>query len=227
MDELHESPPTLTRQAVRELDRVAMNQLGMSGLVLMENAGRGVVDCLRGQGDLNRVVIVCGKGNNAGDGFVIARHLDLVGVVVEVVLCCNPDELQGDALANYQLLPHTRATVVKELDACLFDNLRSCDWVLDALLGTGAKGAPRPPFRRAIELMNACRARKLAVDISSGLDADTGVSSHVTFRADLTCTFAAAKPGLLVAESQSFVGDLQIVDIGVPSRLLARFRIGD
>ena len=199
MDDIKGKPPVLTRDEVRQLDRAAIDQLGMSGLVLMENAGRGAADTLCRLGALKRVVIVCGKGNNAGDGFVIARHLDLQGISVQVVLCCDASELRGDALANFRLLPHTRAEVVSMLEIDRLDSLQPSDWVVDALLGTGATGEPRPPFDRAIKAMNGCEARKLAIDISSGLDADTGLPSKVTFRANYTSTFVAAKPGLLTS----------------------------
>src|SRR5437773_11086256 len=102
----------LSRSEVREVDRRAIDELGMSGLVLMENAGRGCVDVLCRVGCRGPVVVVCGKGNNAGDGFVIARHLDLRGVRVKVLLLGPPDELRGDAAANYTIMQRSGLQIV-------------------------------------------------------------------------------------------------------------------
>ena len=200
-----EKPLRLLRcDQVRQLDRVAIDELGMSGLVLMENAGRGVVDVLCRQASAGRAVICCGRGNNAGDGFVIARHLELRGWQVEVVCWISPAQLEGDARANYQLLQHTDVPLLLAddalgRDACagFCDRYRQVDWVVDALLGTGSRGAPRPPLDGAIRAMNQLPARRLAVDLPSGLDADQGHPSDPTLRADVTCTFVAAKPGLV------------------------------
>src|SRR5213593_2836501 len=132
----------LTRDQVRELDRRAIEEYGMSGLVLMENAGRGCVDMLCELGCKGPVVVVCGKGNNAGDGFVIARHLDLRGVRVKVLLLGPPDELQGDAAANYTIMQRSGLQIValsRQFSVTVIDSeLAGFEWIVDALLGTGA-----------------------------------------------------------------------------------------
>ena len=218
--------PILTCEQVRQVDRLAIDELGMSGLVLMENAGRGIVELLMREQATGRALICCGRGNNAGDGFVIARHLDLRGWQVEVLCWVDPERLEGDARANYSLLQSTDVVVqiATGSEAMEFPAQdESVDWVIDALLGTGARGAPRPPLDRAIHAMNRLRARRLAVDLPSGLDADAGQPTDPTFRADWTCTFVAAKPGLLTAQAAPFVGQLHVIDIGVPRRLLQRF----
>jgi len=215
---------TLTCQQVRQVDRRAVDQYGMSSLVLMENAGRGVADQLVGLGIEGSVVIVCGKGNNAGDGFVIARHLDLRGYRVEVVITSDPAQLQGDAMHNFRILQRTDTpmAIVREPippnDALAV--LSSADWVVDALLGTGARGEPRPPLDAVIDRLNACGARKLAVDVPSGLDCDTGQATRHTLRADHTCTFVAAKPGFFAPGADQFTGQIHVLDIGVPRRVV-------
>lgn len=221
------TPLCLSRQQVREVDRRAIGEYGMSGLVLMENAGRGCVDQLCALGIAGAVVVCAGKGNNAGDGFVIARHLDLRGYQARVLLFGRPEELQGDAAANYQIL--CRCDVpVRVLptvdDTTLQAELAEAAWIVDALLGTGSRGEPRPPLDRVIELLNAHPARKLAVDLPSGLDCDTGQPARHTFRADHTCTFVAAKPGFAVPAAAAYVGQVHILDIGVPRRLLAELQ---
>jgi len=218
--------PILTRQQVRRLDELAMTEYGMSGLVLMENAGRGTTDVLRGLDIAGPVVICCGRGNNAGDGFVIARHLELRGHQARVLLWADPDELTGDAAANFRILQKTDVPI--DVFAGRHDpdrlqvHLADAAWIVDALLGTGARGEPRAPFDAVIDQINAAAAPKLAVDLPSGLDCDTGRPASQTVRAAHTCTFAAAKPGLILPEAKPYVGQLHLIDIGTPRSLLER-----
>jgi NAD(P)H-hydrate epimerase len=227
----------LTRKQVREVDRRAIADYGMSGLVLMENAGRGVADWLfrlsakaTSEADgkptfpSGPVAIVCGKGNNGGDGFVIARHLDTFGMRVRIVLLFNPNELSGDAAVNYSIIEKTGLaieTFSDPLDVAKFDAaLAGSVWLVDAMLGTGATGEPKSPYAEAIDRMNDSGIPILSVDLPSGLDCDTGVASKNTIRASYTCTFVAGKPGLFVQSANEFVGTVLVVDIGVPRRLL-------
>ncbi len=220
----------LTRQQVREVDRRAIEEYGMSGLVLMENAGRGCADVLMRLGVSGPVVICCGRGNNAGDGFVIARHLDLRGVAAKVLLWSDPADLSGDAAANYRILSKTDVQIVllgQQHDAeRLTAEIAAADWIVDALLGTGARGEPRPPLDAVIDQLNSSPAKKLAVDLPSGLDCDTGQPAVHTFRADHTCTFVAAKPGLLAEAAQPFVGRIHVLDIGAPRKLVTEVASG-
>jgi NAD(P)H-hydrate epimerase len=166
-------------------------------------------------------VILCGKGNNAGDGFVIARHLVIRGHVAKVLLLFPPSELAGDAATNFAILEKTNVPIVEiESPGALVPHARGVDWIIDAMLGTGARGEPRPPFDTAIEWMNAQPARKLAVDVPSGLDCDTGEPAGHTVRADHTCTFAAMKIGFTKSAAKEFTGTVHVCDIGVPPRLL-------
>jgi NAD(P)H-hydrate epimerase len=196
----------------------------MSGLVLMENAGRGCVDRLCELGIHGPVVVCCGRGNNAGDGFVIARHLEIRGYSARVLLWSEADDLAGDAAENYRILVKTDVPIVtlagRHDPARLVDQLRGCDWIVDALLGTGARGDPRPPLDEVIEHLNAAPAKRLAVDLPSGLDCDTGQASRTTFRADHTCTFVASKPGLQTKEALPYVGRVHVLDIGAPRQII-------
>lgn len=217
-------PEVLTRQQVRAVDRRAVDEYGMSSLVLMENAGRGCVDVLERLGVSGPVVICCGKGNNGGDGFVIARHLELRGRAARVVLCCKAESLTGDALVNYNILVKSGADVVEHGETfnkpLLRKALADAEWIVDALLGTGARGEPRPPYGDVIHVLNETPAKKLAVDVPSGLDCDTGRPASVALRADHTCTFVAAKPGFSTEEAKKLVGELHVLDIGAPRRLV-------
>ena len=209
----------LTRAQVRRVDQIAIHDWGIPGLVLMENAGRGVADVLCELGINGKVAIICAKGNNGGDGFVVARHLNIRGADVEVVLCCEASELQGDAAATFAWLRRCDVPVLSSADAATAERLRGAEWIVDALLGTGARGAPRSPMDGIVRAMNASAARKLAVDLPTGLDCDTGEASDPTFVADHTCTFVAEKVGMTAAAAK-YLGTVHCLDIGVPKELI-------
>lgn len=216
--------PTLNRRQSQEVDRRAVAEYGMSSLVLMENAGRGLADKLLQFGMRGPVVICCGRGNNGGDGFVLARHLDLRHAAVRVCLWCDPANLEGDAAANFRILEKTEVPI--EVFGSPHDEtqlgtiLHKAGWIVDALLGTGAHGDPRPPLDLVIDQLNAHKAPKMAVDLPSGLDCDTGVVSPHTIRARHTCTFVAPKPGFLAPGADEFTGDVHVLDIGAPRKLV-------
>jgi NAD(P)H-hydrate epimerase len=215
---------TLNRQQSQEVDRRAVAEFGMSSLVLMENAGRGLADKLHELGVRGPVAICCGRGNNGGDGFVLARHLDLRGVKVRVALWADPADLRGDAAVNYSILSHCDVPIEVFGDnydeGQLLRTLSGAEWIVDALLGTGSRGEPRPPLDRVIDQLNAHPAAKLAVDLPSGLDCDSGVAAAHTIRAAHTCTFVAEKPGFLVPSAHAFTGEVHVLDIGAPRKLI-------
>ncbi|HEX6960332.1 MAG TPA: NAD(P)H-hydrate epimerase [Lacipirellula sp.] len=220
-----ESPPVLTREQVRRVDAIAVERYGMSGLVLMENAGRGVVDVLLEIDPApGPVAILCGKGNNAGDGFVMARHLQLRGVAAKVVLLFPPAELAGDARVNYEILVRSELPIIDLSASVTADSLHrhagGAAWLVDAMLGTGATGEPREPLATAIHWMNGHPGRRLAVDLPSGLDCDTGAAASATICADVTCTFVALKAGYLQPQARPHLGDVHVVSIGVPERVV-------
>jgi NAD(P)H-hydrate epimerase len=223
-------PLVLTRAQSRRVDQLAVDEYGFSGLVLMENAGRGVADVLCRLGIADPVAICCGRGNNAGDGFVIARHLDLRGYPVRVLLWAEPEELTGDAAVNFKILRKTEVPIEvfgagaatghdrARLAKCLEDTA----WIVDALLGTGARGAPRPPLDLVIDQLNAAAAPKLAVDVPSGLDCDTGLPAVHAIHAVATCTFVATKVGFSRPEAAACLGQVHVLDIGVSTKLIER-----
>lgn len=225
---MSEPPLVLNRAETREIDRRAVEEFGMSSLVLMENAGRGVADKLCQLGARGPVVICCGKGNNGGDGFVLARHLDLRGIDARVLLWAKPGDLTGDAAANFQII--AKAGLAMDLfgnrhDAGRFEEqLGGAEWIVDALLGTGARGEPRPPLDEVIEQINTAAAEKLAIDLPSGFDCDTGQAAAHTVRARHTCTFVALKPGFLAPGAAAYTGEIHVLDIGAPRKLLQSYR---
>lgn len=218
----------LSRQAVREIDRRAIEEYGLPGVVLMENAGRGAADYIYSHANrlkARRVAIVCGGGNNGGDGFVIARHLANRGINVETFLAADPAKLSPDAAVNHGVCAKigiAERPLVSEADlAANLPRLGDFPIVVDALLGTGFRGAVRPPIDRIIRAINELDAAEvIAVDVPSGLDCDSGLPADPTIRAHATVTFVAPKLGFSQSSAALFVGRQYIVDIGVPAALI-------
>jgi NAD(P)H-hydrate epimerase len=215
----------LTRNQVRSIDRRAIEEFGVPGIVLMENAGRGAAEVLLSLGVSGPVTICCGKGNNGGDGFVIARHLDNRLVPVEVLLFARPADLTGDAAIAYRIIACSRIPITcfpgdfwEEND--LAARFARSAWLVDALFGTGLSGPVRPPFDRLIALMNSSGVPVLAVDIPSGRDCDTGRPLGETVRATCTVTFVAAKQGFADPAAKPWIGQVHVVDIGAPRILI-------
>ena len=215
--------PALTRDESRQVDRRASEVYGISGLVLMENAGRGVVDRLETLGIRGTVVICCGRGNNGGDGFVIARHLEIRGYPARVLLWADPEDLAGDAAVNFKILQKSGAPIhvfgQGSVPETLEKHLAGAGWIVDALLGTGARGEPRPPIDQAIDRLNASGVPILAVDVPSGLDCESGEPASHTIRAAHTCTFVALKTGFAAEAAQPWLGEVHVLDIGAPWRI--------
>ena len=215
----------LSRDEARELDRRATEDFAVPGVVLMENAGRGMAGLLLSLGVRGPVVVACGKGNNGGDGLVIARHLDIAGISVHVVLFDDSENATGDAAINNIIVARTRIPRTI-LAGASFDEgrlvgiLRDADWVVDALFGSGLRGPVRPPYDRVIGAINASGASVFAVDIPSGLDADTGAATGPTVRATHTATVVAPKKGFALPGAEAWLGRVHIVGMGAPRELL-------
>jgi NAD(P)H-hydrate epimerase len=211
---------TISREQAQQLDRRAVEDYGMVSVMLMENAGRGVADQLCKLGIVGTVAICCGRGNNGGDGLVIARHLDLRRQPVRVLFFCDPAELRGDAAINLRVLRQSEVPIRRANPADIKQELAGSAWVVDALLGTGARGEPRPPLDEVIDRINRQGVPVLSVDLPSGLDCDTGQPARHTIRAAHTCTFVAHKPGFLTPGAEQYTGAVHVIDIGAPRKLV-------
>ncbi len=215
----------LNGDQMREADRRTIEEVGIPGLVLMENAGRAIADLaqelLSGKA-APRVAVFAGKGNNAGDGFVAARHLANKHVDVVIVCVGNPNRLSGDARTNFQICQKLDLPVEVIHDEAALDTITAepFDLVIDALLGTGLSGPPRGLVRSAIQRINDMPCPILAVDVPSGLMASSADVPGEAVAADYTLTMAAPKFCHMVFPARNYVGKLKVVDIGIPIQVL-------
>ena len=237
-------PPTadpLTVARSRAVDRVCLEEYGLPGAVLMENAARGCAELLLNlsDGDPDPVAVLCGTGNNGGDGFALARHLTIAGAEVHLFApFAEPppgDDDSGEAAMNARVarrmgLPWLNwavdpAAAADDLAALVFDG----GWVVDALLGTGPTGPPRSPTDEAVFAVNAARsggAKVLSVDVPTGFDADAGrpFAADRCVRADHTATFVAPKVGFAAPGADAWTGAVHVVGIGAPPAAIAAAR---
>lgn len=209
--------PIVTREQSRELDRSLIEDSGIPSLVLMENAGRGAVDVLlRRFEHVTKLVVVCGVGNNGGDGFVVARRWLTMGYPCTVCLTGRAERLSGDARAQYLAYVGVGGKVVTT-DAAAFDQaLGECDVIVDAIFGTGLSRPVQGVEADVVERINASAKRVLSLDLPSGLDANTGNVLGTCVRADVTVTFGCGKRGCFTFGATPYVGDVEVVDIGAP-----------
>jgi NAD(P)H-hydrate epimerase len=219
---------SLTRAEVRDVDRRAIEDFGLPGIVLMENAGRNAAALLHDLAPGAAIAIVCGRGNNAGDGFVMARHLELAGHAVRLLMAADSARLTGDAATNHRVAVAAGMPIVsmEPASAAAWDEaLSDARWIVDALLGTGATGPARGATATAIAAIERVRAaggaRVFAVDLPSGLDCDSGEPLGPCVRADVTATFVARKIGFDRPAAAGHTGVVHVLDIGAPRRLLA------
>ena len=218
----------VTAAVMREMDRTAIEGRGIAGADLMENAGAGAAAVILEHFDVEDgrlVVVLCGKGNNGGDGFVIARHLKQAGATpVALLLGARIDEVRGDAAGAMHAWSEAGGETRAVTDSGALRTARpliaEADLLVDAMLGTGAIGAPRGLLEDAVDTVNAVDVPVVAVDIPSGLDADTGAVPGACVIAALTATLALPKRGLYLYPGREFVGHLAVVDIGIPEEIL-------
>jgi ADP-dependent NAD(P)H-hydrate dehydratase / NAD(P)H-hydrate epimerase len=224
--------PILSRAQMRAYDRYAIETCHVPGVVLMENAGRGAADVaarVLASGLVGaRVVVVCGAGNNGGDGFVVARHLWSRGADVRVFLAGSPERVFGDARINHDAYLDLggQVTIVRPTEGMLLAELEAAlglaDLVVDALFGTGLDRQISGPMAEIIAAINHAPGRRLALDIPSGLDADSGAPLGACVEAHDTVCFGHLKVGLLTPQGARFAGRVHVCDLGVPDVILEK-----
>lgn len=218
-------PEAVTSGEMKRIDRLAIEQYLIPGLILMEHAGKAVADVLcREYPGAKKILVLCGKGNNGGDGFVAARHLVNRGLEVLVWLCADPGALNPDPRSHFRIL-EKMGIPVREIgsgkgEIPWGEMASSADVVVDALFGIGIRSDLSGFFRDLVNGTNRSGKKILAVDIPSGLDADTGKIMGASIRADLTVTLAAPKKGLYLNDGPSAAGKIFTADIGIPRNLL-------
>jgi hydroxyethylthiazole kinase-like uncharacterized protein yjeF len=213
----------VTTAQMREIDRRAIQDVGIPGVALMENAGRRVFEestSMVTPAD-GTVLVLCGKGNNGGDGFVVVRHLINNGYRVEACLVGKVDEVAGDAATNLTVLQHM-GVVVREIRdqtdlSAVSSRLAGAALVIDALLGTGLRGEVTGLYAGLIAAVNGTEVPVVSVDIPSGLDGDTGKPLGTAIRAVKTVTFHSPKRGFTNRSAREFLGELVVADIGIPA----------
>jgi hydroxyethylthiazole kinase-like uncharacterized protein yjeF len=215
----------VTASEMRELDRRAIQDLGIPSLVLMENAGRTTYEILRREFPCppGEVAVVAGRGNNGGDGFVVARYLANAGIPVAVFLLGPRDQVSGDARVNLEILAHLGIAVAEVLTGAdlnpTLHRLAKAGLIVDALLGTGLNSPVTGLMAALIERLNHLRVKVLAVDIPTGLSADTGEVLGVALKAEVTVTYGWPKLGQVLPPGRDYVGRLWQVDISIPPHL--------
>jgi ADP-dependent NAD(P)H-hydrate dehydratase / NAD(P)H-hydrate epimerase len=212
-----------TAAEMREIDRATTEHFGVPSLTLMENAGSAIAQfILERYGKANRIAVVCGKGNNGGDGFVVARKLHRAGRVVEVLLLASPTDLRGDALAMFERLPLRPIALQtpRELQVESARSLANCDLIVDAILGTGFQSPVKGLYADVIAAVNSSGKQVVAVDIPTGADSDamTEQSSEAMARADAIVTFTAPRPAHVFGNLTR--GPIVIAPIGSPPQAI-------
>ena len=214
----------MTRDEVRSFDAHAINTVGISPAVLMENAGRSCAELIMqilADNPNSKVSILCGTGNNGGDGFVIARHLINNGFQVNTAIFGDPEKIKGDAKTNLDILKkmdHKIQTIdinQNNIEETVNSFADDSNIIVDALFGTGLTGQLRPPHQNFINAVNKLNRPILAVDIPSGLDCDTGQPLGCAIKADYTVTFVALKKGFAAKDAKTHTGQIYIASIGI------------
>jgi len=214
--------PLFSSQQVRDADNFAITQLQMPSIILMENAARSIYDSIIetfGEDEILDVAIVCGKGNNGGDGFALARHFLINDCDVRLISLAKENELKGDALTNYKITknlleeyPSSSLIFYNSIDD--LDNLYDCDLVVDAILGTGSRGNLNEQLKSIVDYMNKVPAYKVAIDIPTGLNLENS-TGEIIFKADLTVTLAEYKTGLFYNQGYVHCGKVVKGSIGI------------
>lgn len=237
---------TFDRESIRKLDQACIEQCSLPGVALMENAATALLAAALAMFDAPPAgaLIICGSGNNGGDGFALARRLTNIGVTAHIALLCDPDHVKGDAAINLRIIEAMKTPIVHvdpaDTISALNAQLAALDaptLLVDAIFGTGLTSPPRQPFLDAIGWLNEQAPRGgaagrqckiLAVDLPSGLDCDTGApiepgKDDSVVHADVTVSLAGRKVGFDNPASRRFTGALATGDIGAPIELLERF----
>lgn len=227
--------PTFTSSQIREADKYAINELGLPGIVLMENAANSIFELFKktypDSTSADSIGIVCGKGNNGGDGFAVARHFINSGYKVIIISLGEKKSLKGDALTNLKVLENllkdkSDSKLVFYSSTSDINKLKDCDYIFDAILGTGSEGELKESVRSIIEKLNSFFGNRIAIDVPTGLNADNG-NGEIVFDADLTVTLAELKKGLFIRKGFISTGEVKKGYIGIGDEYFNKIEVND
>lgn len=222
--------PLYSTKQIREIDDYAIKNLGIPGLILMENASREIFQKIQERIDYltePKIGFVCGKGNNGGDGFAAARHFSNAGYEVIVIYLGTENEMSEDCRFNYSTLKkfsaiNKKITLKKYSTTASLNAFKKCKVIFDGLLGSGIEGSLREPYLSIVKYLNKLNSIKIAIDIPTGLNTDNGYAKE-SFRADLTITLGELKKGLFFGDGSIYSGEVEKGGIGIPNSLYNRF----
>ncbi len=219
----------VTASEMREMDRLAINDIGIPGVVLMENAAKGATEVFMSHYNPSldsEILVICGKGNNGGDGYVMARYLHNRGMKVSVIITGRKSAISGDAAVNLSVIEKLGIEISEIHDETVFENftqrLSGCSYIIDGIFGTGLNSPVTGIYKRIIDAINSSKKTVIAIDIPSGVNSDTGGIMGAAVRADLTVTFGFAKPGHYIHPGALLTGRVVTVDIGIPGMISDR-----
>ena len=214
---------------IQEMDRITIEEMGIPGVVLMENAARGATRAFLDHFDPpvgSYALILCGRGNNGGDGYAIARYLHQEKLRVTVIVLAETAKIRGDALLNLEVIKRMGLNIIEAASRDGWNRtselISTCDYIIDGILGTGLNAPVGGVYAEIIDAINRSQKSVMAIDIPSGLNADTGQVMGVAVRADLTVTFGFPKAGQLVYPGAELVGRLVRINIGIPNEVADR-----
>lgn len=217
----------LTREETRLIDNYIIKDIGLPSVILMENAGRGIAQHLRSLNPKGKVIICCGKGNNGGDGYVVARYLNIYGIEAQIFVFADPKDIRGDAKIHLEVVKKL-GLQIKYLKSstldhhCLLNDLNEAEWVVDGLFGTGLSTEVEPFYFDVINTLNKTKANILSIDVPSGLDCNAGRPLGTAIISTITCTLISMKTGFLNEEAQKYLGILEVINLGIPNSILHR-----
>jgi len=220
-------PIYLPFERSRAIDEYAIQQRGISGIELMGTAGRRVFETLRSHGYLDAVdgpvVVVCGKGNNGGDGLVVAQHLAVAKIPVQIILVPDPADIQGAAAHYFKIAQALKIPLLPADGPEIGPTILKASLLIDGLLGTGITGTIlREPYARLVKQLNAALAPIVAIDVPSGLSGDFGKVTEPVITANLTVTMGFSKTAMLFPPAKIHLGELVVADIGFPRDSLSQ-----
>jgi len=212
--------PLYNTSQIRNLDTFAIKRLDVPGIVLMENAALGIYQSiLERVGNINCIGIVCGKGNNGGDGYAVARHFSNAGFEVKVISVGTENDLSEDCKTNFNILKNL-SSQRKNLKIKSYRSLKDINWlndcnvIVDAILGSGFSGELKEPYSSIVKSLNKFSTFKCAIDVPTALNADTGFG-EIVFNSDLTVTLGEFKKGLFIGDGYEFCGEVVLKEIGI------------